>query len=599
MISPRWYQSEADDALWNSLFPYTGKNPIVVLPTGAGKSVVIAMFAERVLKADGRAIILQHRAELVKQNFEKVAALVGEKYVGIYSAGLKQRDIEQPIVLASIQSAYDKAHLFGRRHTALVDEAHLCPHDGDGMYRTFFDSLGNLNPRLRICGTTATPFRTDSGPLCSPDGLFNRVAYTAPMARLIAEGYLSPITNQPTETKYDTSSLHVRGGEYIAHEVEQLFSGDEAKVAAACAEIVRRCAGRRSIIVFAAGVHHAELVASHLERLTGEDVGVVVGTTDPLTRSASLAGFKSRRLRWLVGVDVLTTGFDAPCVDAIAVLRATESAGLFAQICGRGSRLFEGKTDCLLLDFGENLQRHGPLDSPDYGRRKGAHGETTGEAPVKACPNCGGECAASARQCLPCGFEFPRPELKHGTTADLTSATLSEPAKPETWIVRDWSAARHSKKWKRCEDGCDELDPGETCDACGTKRPYDTMRVDYVCEPIDRQGNLAGETIREWVCLEHEGFAHRKACQWWGAHSEAAVPGNIAEGLELFAAGALGRPTEITTLADDRGFRTITARVVPSKPATWQSLDADDPFTTEDDFAPRAFAAVSEEDLPF
>lgn len=617
MISPRWYQLEADEALDAALFPYTGKNPVVVLPTGAGKSVSIAMLGARVLANDGRMIVLQHRAELVKQNAEKMAALVGAANVGVYSAGLKSRDIDAPIILASIQSAYAKAKEFGRRHVVTVDEAHLVPHSGEGMYRTFLDDLGEYCERLRVCGFTATPFRTDSGPICSPDGIFHKIAYSADVARLVAERFLCRLTNQPTVTAYDTSGLHVRGGEFVAHEVDNLFTEDERKVIEACREIVEQCRrlDRRSVLVFCASVRHAEMVQRHLERLTGEAVGLVTGETQPLERSATLADFKARNLRYLVGVDVLTTGFDAPCVDCVAVLRATDSAGLFAQICGRGFRPFPGKEFCLLLDFGENLARHGPLDSPEYGRRKGGHGETTGEAPVKNCPNCLTEVAASARVCPACNFAFPAPEIaRHGTAADTTSSAFGyTPPAPEVWTVKSWSAARHTKKgWKGCkycnpamldEDGrpaCDEaIEQGETCDACGAQRPHDTFRVDYECFPLGHEGNLTGETIREWVCLEHfsKPTVQRKAWEWWGTHSLAPVPGNIAEAFALFNAGALARPSEITTIRDGH-FPRITHRVIGKLPETWGNMDADSDAPI-DEWASPANVAAAAGDIPF
>lgn len=594
-LTPRWYQTEADEALWDALFPYTGKNPVIVLPTGAGKSFSIAMFCERVLGADGRAVILQHRAELCKQNFEKIADLVGLQNVGMYSAGLKARELSQPIIVAGIQSIYNKAHLLGRRHAAFCDECHLTPQDGDGMYRTFLDELGKVNPNLRIAGCTATPFRTDSGPICSPDGIFNKVAYNVAVSKLIAEGFLCSITNQPTETAFDTSALHVRGGEFIPREVEALFDNDTIKVEAACAEIVRKCAGRHSVLVFCSGVAHCNRVASTLTRLTGEEVGAVVGTTGQLERASILSRFRKLQLRWLVGVDVLTTGFDAPVIDAIAILRATESAGLLAQIIGRGFRAHESKTNCLVLDFGSNLERHGPIDSPDFGRLKGGHGDATGEAPVKACPNCAVKCGISATVCGDCGFVFPARELKHGTEADTVGALLTLDVKPVVYLVKTWNASRHSKKWTRCYQGCQILAPGEVCEDCGAKRPIDTFRVDYVCERLERTGNLAGETISEWLCLEHQGFVRTKAFQWWGLHTVAPTPGDINEALELFAAGALGMPFEITTIQDGH-FKKITGRVVPFKPATW----AGESFEGEgDDFAPRVFAGATNDDLPF
>ncbi len=199
------------------------------------------------------------------------------------------------------------------------------------MYGQFINDLRTITPKLRIVGLSATPYRLDSGHVCSKTGLFNKVCYEANLKRLIAEGYLSNITNKPTATEYDTSGLHLRGGEFIQQEMEGLF-GDLYKTKLAVSEIVSAFADRKSIIVFCSGVGHAYTVAEEIRKATGQDVGVVEGGTLELERARAIADFKSGRLRWLVNMDVLTTGFDAPNIDGIAVLRATMSPGLFCRL---------------------------------------------------------------------------------------------------------------------------------------------------------------------------------------------------------------------------------------------------------------------------
>lgn len=566
----RWYQREASNATWDMLFPYTGINPVATLPTGAGKSHVLADWSYRTVERKGRALILAHQKELLTQNARKIEALLPRGMVGIYSAGLKRRELENPVIVAGIQSIHKRAHELGEIHLVAVDEAHRVSDDEGSMYRTFLGDLRRICPKVRITGTTATPYRTGSGPLCGPDKLFHKVAYSAPVARLIAEGFLCPITTRPTTVNFDTSKLTVRNGEFVAHELANLFGDDAEKVEAAVREMLALAADRHSILIFASGVRHAYAIAMLITAITGDRAEAVTGESTDLERGTALGMFAARQLRYLVNVDVLTTGFDAPCIDCIVALRATDSPGLWAQICGRGFRVDNSKADCLILDYGGNFQRHGALDDPDYGRSRGSHGAKTGEAPTKQCPACEKDVHAAAREC-PCGFRFPDRGLNHGDTADVDTAPLVEPPKPKTWTVASWSAALNVSK-KRDDDG--------------NPKP-NTMRVSYVCDDPENPGELSRKTIQEWLCIEHpEGnFGRTRAEMWWETHSLAPMPDTIAEALELFNAGACARPADITALAKGKFFE-ITSRSVGMLPETWDVQG--DSWESDDEWAPKA-----------
>ena len=534
-VELRWYQSEAVLRTWDYLCDQAG-NPVIVLPTGAGKSLIVAKLAQDAINFGSQVLVLAHRKELLEQNAEKVRKLLPGVKVGLFSAGLRSYDAESPVVLAGIQSCWQKASIFGPRHLVLIDEAHLVSTTGEGMYRSFLGDLRIANPNARLVGLTATPYRTGEGSLTGPEKLFQGVSYEAKIPALIREGFLSPITSRAAEHSADTSKLHVRGGEFVAGEMGQLF-GNMALVKSAVRETVERTSGRRSIILFCAGVEHAESVAEELRQLTGEQVGVVTGATLPLVRASALRDFRDGRLRWLVNVDVLTTGFDAPNIDAIAVLRATCSPGLFAQICGRGFRLAPGKTDCLILDFGENIERHGQLDAEDYGTRmpgrrgKGDADET--DAPKKSCPNCEQELHAAARECL-CGFLFPPPPLRHGGEAG-SEELLASLAPPQKWLVEGVRMGLWVSKQK------------------GTR----TLRVDYECQLDGAEGNLSRDVISDWVCLEHDGYAGRKARQWWSERSRLPVE-TIEEAVDAWQRGAVGCPETITTRREGRFYRVVS-----------------------------------------
>lgn len=528
----RDYQSEAVNATWAWLCTQAG-NPLIVLPTGGGKAILCAQLAKDALGFGVRVLILAHRKELLEQNADKVARLLPGVDVGIYSAGLKSRDTDHDIVCAGIQSCWKRAGDFGARQLVVIDEAHLIATSGEGMYRKFLDDIRAINHKARLVGLTATPYRTGEGSLIGPHKLFQGISYEAKIPRLIDGGYLSPITSKSAEASADTSGLKIRGGEFVAGEVEQLF-GVEATVRAAVAELVAKVAGRKSVLVFAAGVGHASQVAEEIHRVTGETVGVVTGETFAMERASFLSLFRRGSLRWLVNVDVLTTGFDAPNIDAIAVLRATCSPGLFAQICGRGFRLAPGKSDCLVLDFGENIKRHGPLDSSDYGALKTKRLMMEQSGPTRTCPNCGEVVPISATECA-CGFLFPRQATpRHGEQAG-SDAILTTQIEPEHWVVE----AVSMRLWTRKKDGSR------------------TLRVDYECQRDGVSGNLAAEVISEWICLEHEGFAGRKASEWWRKRCRE-IPESIEHAVELFDRGAVATPRAITTRKEGKFYR-ITA----------------------------------------
>ena len=582
--SPRWYQTEAAEAFWQFLCA-DKRNPVIVLPTGSGKSLLLAMLAHRaVTEFEGRVLILQHRKELIEQNAEKVRALLPDVPVGIYSAGLNSRDTDEPVLLAGIQSIYNKAHLIGMRHLILIDEVHLVPTDGQGMYLTFLEDLKKYVTKFRIGGMTATPFRTDSGPLCAPDNIFQKICYTAPVKKLIDEGYLCSVTTKAGDATVDTSKIGVRAGEFIQHEMDQVF-GDEAKIDLACREIVARTKDRHSVLVFCSGVSHARRVAMKLTELTGDVAGVVVGDTEQLVRYASLLEFREMGMKYLCNCDVLTTGFDAPVIDCIAVLRATMSPGLYCQMVGRGLRVHASKQNCLILDFGENIQRHGAIDAVDYGRGTKGHGETTGEAPVKSCPNCKSEVAIAAVECPDCHFLFPPRELKHQVRPDESSTPIQGDA-PIVYNVESWSAWRHVKKKKKE----------------GEESP-DSLRIDYFCTLPNVPG-MRPQKVSAWICIAHCGFAGTKAEAWWQQHTRAPFTDNIDHAISLFHAGAFAMPTQIEVVKEGP-FDKIVKETIPELPTEWVDASGmgdafEGPTTTNEWGEPVPSAmAVDYEDVPF
>jgi len=473
------------------------------------------MCRDAVERWGGRVLVLAHVKELLEQAVEKLHAMAPDLWmrIGVYSAGLRSRDTEHPIIVAGIQSVYRRAAELDRFDLILVDECHLIPPDGEGMYRTFLAEAKVVNPQVRLVGLTATPYRMTTGMICSPENLLNEVCYEVSVRELIVQGYLCPLKTKAGKHKVDTGSLHIRGGEFVAGEVEALMD-DDTLVRDACREIVAHTQDRHSALIFAAGVQHAQ----HVQRILGEmsaECGFVCGDTLPFDRADTLKRFREGALKYLVNVNVLTTGFDAPNIDCVAMLRPTNSPGLYYQMVGRGFRLHPGKADCLVLDFGGNILRHGPVDALEIKDRQSG----SGEAPAKECPQCQAVIHAAYAVCPECGYEFPPPEREKHDRRASDAAILSGQTAVTEHPVREVTYSVHTKR-----------------DA-----PPDapkTMRVQY---------RIGWNIWRsEWICFEHTGWARAKAESWWLRRTDQPPPATVTEAVDIASAGNLAEPVAIT-----------------------------------------------------
>jgi len=540
-ITLRPYQAEAVEAVYDHL-RRRDDHPCVVIPTAGGKTPVMASICrDAVGQWDGRVLILAHVKELLEQAVEKLHAMAPDLWhrIGVYSAGLKSRDTDHPIIVAGIQSVYRRAAELDAFDLICIDEAHMLPPDGEGMYRTFLADAKVVNPNIRLIGLTATPYRMTTGTICAPDHLLNHVCYEVGVR------------------KADTSNLHIRGGEFIAGEVEALMD-DDSLVRSACREIVDHTREKHSVLIFASGVQHA----LHVQRVLGEmgqECGFVCGETLPFERAETLARFKEGRLKYLVNVNVLTTGFDAPNIDCVALLRPTMSPGLYYQMVGRGFRLDPSKTDCLVLDFGGNILRHGPVDALQIeGRASG-----NGEAPAKECPECQAVIHAAYATCPECGHEFPPPERERHDHQASTAGILSGEVTETEYDVSEVYYSVHHKR---------DAPP---------EHPR-TMRVDYRCGFNDYHS--------EWVCPEHTGYARGKFEAWWRARSNEPFPNTADEAVELAEAGALAPTSAITvrSVAGEKFDRITDYQLGPIPPRLdggdeRQDEGAGEPVWPEDD----------------
>jgi DNA repair protein RadD len=523
----RPYQIEAVNAVYKHLRE-RDDNPCVVIATAGGKTPCLATICkDAVLRWGGRVLILAHVKELLEQAAEKLETICPELHIGIYSAGLNRRDTLAPVIIAGIQSVYKHAGELGAFSIILIDECHYLNPNAEGMYQSFLKEMKEINPNVRLIGFTATPYRMKSGMICAPDNLLNHICYEIGVKELITQGYLCPLISKAGKKEVDTSKLHIRNGEFIPSETEELMDDDNL-VLAACNEIISYTKDRKSCLIFASGIKHGEHIASILRKEYNVEVECVFGETSSLFREQHIENFKNGKLKYLVNVGVLTTGFDAPNIDCVVLLRPTNSPGLYYQCCGRGFRIHPGKTNTLVLDFGGNIMRHGPVDSIKIKEP----GKGTGEAPAKKCPKCYSVIHAAYQRCPDCGYEFPAPEREKHASHAATSGIISGQV---TFTDYDVNSVYYSIHYKRDAE-------------VGTPA---TMRVEY-CVGFNHY-------ISEWVCPEHTGYARAKFEAWWRKRSHTPLPESADEAVRLAKDGALARPSKIIVknVAGDKFDRVV------------------------------------------
>ena len=386
----RPYQQEAVDATLNH-FRKSDESAVIVLPTGAGKSLVIAELARL---ARRKILVLTHVKELVEQNHAKYQSygLSG----GIFAAGLKRKEKHHQVTFASVQSVAANLDQFRDEYSlVIIDECHRVSGEETSQYQRIIELLRQQNDSLKVLGLTATPYRLAMGWIYryhyrgfvrgsddEQDKPFRHCIYELPLSYMINRGYLTrPELVNAAVAQYDFSALtQDRFGEYAEKDVNQLLSKHQRVTRAIIEQVMEMAAERQGVMIFAATVQHAQEIAGYLPE---QETALVTGATDLRDRDQLIQRFKQRQLKYLVNVSVLTTGFDAPHVDLIAILRPTQSVSLYQQIVGRGLRLDEGKRDCLVIDYAGN---HVNLHHPEVGEPK----PNPDSEPVQVfCPGCG------------------------------------------------------------------------------------------------------------------------------------------------------------------------------------------------------------------
>ena len=495
MFSPRPYQQRAIDAAIAEL--RQGVDPILIeAATGAGKSLLIAYLAEWLHAiSDGKKVLcLAPQRELVLQNAAKYKALGAP--CSIFSASAGAKSTRYPVIFGTPGTVSRAISRFLKDYCAVVvDEAHgMTP-----TVRAIIEAMQTANPRLRVIGTTATPFRLGTGYIyrIGPDGrshsedtcrdpFFLKCVDRIQARTLIEDGYLTPPVIAATNAEsYDTSGLHLKpNGKFVQSEVDQAFVGHGRKTAAIVADVVSRSRDRMGVVFFAATIQHGEEI---LASLPPSMSALITGAT--ANREAILRRFEQRQLKYLVNVGVLTTGWDCAHVDVIAILRKTESVGLLQQIIGRGLRLHPDKRDVRIMDYAGNIEEHcpdGDLFAPVV-RAKGAK-EGGGIVPAE-CPACGYENEFTRHKDAE-GYETD----KHGYCVDVWGARVETDygPMPAHYGRRCFGMLRTGDDGKH--ERCNYRWTSKTCEACQSENDI-AARYCSTCkaEIVDPNEKLVAE----------------------------------------------------------------------------------------------------------
>jgi DNA repair protein RadD len=470
----RWYQREAKDAVIRDIAEY---NPLIAVPTAGGKTIIMGRFVYDFLEKYPIAeiLIVSNTQEILEQNYSAMCKFFPGINIGLYSAGLGSKTIAK-VTVAGIQSIYKKPEEFKRFHIMLIDECHTIPFDKKSMYQKFIKKAGIR----KYIGMSATIFRRGVGYLHKGENrLFDKLSYDLTSLdsfnRLVTEGYLSKLIARRPDLELEVKGVKTTAGDYNQKQLSEKCDRSEI-TEAAVSELV--CTGKNysSWLVFAIDIEHCNHIKDNLISHGIEARSLHSKNSD--LRKETINDFKEKKFQALVSVGMITTGFDAPNVDLIALLRPTKSPVLHVQMVGRGLRIADGKDHCLVLDFAGNTKRLGPINNVTVPKPKGKK-KLNLPPPVKECPVCQCLHMTMVRVCNVCGHVFTFKQ-KIRTKADDT------PIVAET--LEKWLKVNSVNYYIHKKQG----------------RP-NSLKVVYIT-PLN--------AIAEYICLEHGGYAQRLAENW-------------------------------------------------------------------------------------
>lgn len=514
----RPYQHEAVEACLAALAD--GGSPVLALPTGSGKSRVIAALCEQI---PGRILVATHRQELLEQNAAQLHAYQETADHGIFSAGLKRREVHHQVIFGGIQSIYrqmDRLQRVGAFHAVIVDEAHRVP---PPSVRSMYGQMFEACPGAQRIGLTATPYRLDDGLLHEGDDTWFDCMPVHVGIRDLTPQWLAPLAGVLTAHDIDVSQVRTRAGEFVTSDLSQAAC-EEQVVRGAVDELCRLAVSRQKWLVFCVDVAHTRLVGLALEE-RGIRTAVLLGETPQEERRACLAQFRAGEIQALVNCEVATTGFDIADIDCVVLLRPTQSKALVVQMLGRGTRQAPDKVDCLVLDFAGNLERHTPLDalytlekSPDL---QAAEAEEEAQQQAEAR-------ARAARHLERASLRDPMEEPVAPTVATYRVTQVS-------YRVVTSQNPKYAGK--------------------------PMLLVSYFCPERRPQ-----RYVPLYLCLEHQGWAREQALAWF-QRRHLPLPATSAQGLRIVQGCAT--PAQIVVRDGEKWPRILMEHLAEESTKNW------------------------------
>lgn len=522
----RPYQLEALDKVMADL----RQKPYVLLqiPTGGGKTVVFSEIIRRWMTEYPAMTIAvaAHRQELITQARDKLLTVwpEGAFQIGLACAGAGRVDTSRPVLIGSVQTLARRA-LRRPIHLLIVDEAHRIPAvEAGGQYHSLIRRLVNLNPNLRVLGCTATPFRLGHGYIYGDEckagrtNIFPELNFQISLEELTAEGHLAPIrAKEGASIGSELARVKLTNGDYDPAELNSLLMRG-VHIQSAVDAYEKYGESRNKVLVFAASIEHAEKLAAAFG-LAGHQAAAVHSQMADHGRKMVLRDFDQGGLKVLVNVGILTEGWDSPRVNLIMMCRPTKAPALFVQMIGRGTRLFPGKDDLLVLDLAENYKTHGEPSAPAI-RTPGQGG---GEAPFKVCPECSALLPTSSLRCRDCGHQW------------------------EVWLV-DEEVAPPMVEVKRPPAGLSRVVHWDAEGYVSQKGHY-LLRLKILCRP--------GGEVKSFLDLEGAAsvYGRQKArALWWQLSGGKEPPATVREAAAR--AGELRLP-EFVTVAKKGNYKII------------------------------------------
>lgn len=392
--------------------------PLIVSPTGSGKTVIFAYITKSVSSRNKRVMILCHRAELVDQ----ISRALTEQSVshGIIAAGHRM-NTRAAVQVASVFTLVRRLDRLPPPDLLIIDEAHHC------ALTTTWGDITKAYSSAKLLGVTATPTRLSGEGL---GDIFDTMILGPTTQELINQGALSPLRVFAPAT-IDLSLLHTRGGDYARNELAAEFN--KPTITGDAISHYRNLASGRAAVAFCVSIEHAKDVSAGF-RAAGYSSIAIDGKMDRGLRANIVRDFADGKIQILTSCDLISEGFDCPRIEVGISLRPTQSLGLWIQQCGRILRTWPGKTEAILLDHAGNSRIHGlPTDDRNWslnGRMVKIRNTADSEPPCRICPQCYAATRSPTAKCSNCGASFPIESREISHVEGELVEVKSRPSKP-------------------------------------------------------------------------------------------------------------------------------------------------------------------------